>query len=63
MKIERKKLNIALANACLSLTDLRSHVSAATLTRAASGNDVSPKTIGRICRALNVRAEDIIEED
>ena len=63
MRIEQKKLNIALARKSMSLTDLRQTVSADTLRRVTKGESLRTKTIGRIAAALCVDVLDIIESE
>ncbi len=62
MVIERKKLEIAMARACMSTDDLRkaSEMPRPTLNNAISGRGVSPKTAGRIAKALNVDVSEIL---
>jgi DNA-binding Xre family transcriptional regulator len=62
MKIDRRKLDLALARSCKSLVDLRGEFSSATLTKLRNNSDyeVAPKTIGRLARALGVPPEELI---
>lgn len=62
MKIDTKKLNLLLACQCKSLSDLRDGASPNTLKRIRHGEEVMPKTVGRIAHALGVDPADIIEE-
>ena len=52
MKIDVRKLNMMLARRCMALTDLRSGTSPQTLTRIMCGEEVKPRTVGRIAKAL-----------
>ena len=64
MKVDRKKLELAMARACMNSADLPA---AAGLPRPAVqnaivGKGIRPSTLGRIARALGVDPADIIEE-
>ena len=62
MKIDSRKLDLILARECKSLSDLRDGSSPQTLRRIRRGEEVQPKTLGRIARALNCDVTDIMEE-
>lgn len=62
MVVDFRKVEIALAQRCMNLRDLRSAVSPQTLTRIANGSEVKPATVGRIAKALGVPVEQIIQE-
>ena len=61
MRIDPKKMELYLARACMSETDLRNGTSPQTLLRIRRGMEVKPKTVGRIARALGVDVTDIID--
>ena len=61
MKIDHNKLELLLARKCKSLSDLRDGTSPQTLRRIQRGEDVKPKTAGRIARALGCDPADILE--
>ena len=63
MKINVDKLNMMLARRCMALTDLRSGTSPQTLTRIMRGEEVKPRTLGRIAKALGVDPADIIQKE
>lgn len=66
MKICLENLELELARACASLSDLReSGVSSATLARIKKQpeQEFSPKTIGKLARALQVPVEKIIKQE
>lgn len=65
MKANRKKMEIAMAQACMNTSDLvkASKMPKPTVTNVITGKSVRPASIGRICRVLGVNAEDIIEFD
>lgn len=59
MKIDTKKLDLLLARRCMSLRDLRESASSQTLTRIRRGENVNPKTLGRIAQALGADPSEI----
>lgn len=63
MKADRKKLELAMARACMSTGDLvrMSAMPRQTVNTVIMGRNVRPATIGRIARALDVDVTDIIE--
>lgn len=61
MKIDPKKLDLHLARECKSLSDLRDGTSPQTLKRIRRGEEVQPKTAGRIAKALGCDVADILE--
>lgn len=64
MKVSKKKFDVVIANACLTLGALanKTGVSITTLTRIRSGQQQPrPVTIGKIAKALNVKVEDLVE--
>ena len=52
MKIDNSKLDLELARRCMVLTDLRSVTSGQTLTRIRQGEEITPRTVGKIAQAL-----------
>ena len=64
MKVNNYKLDVLLARRCMNRRDLRGNgASPQTMQRIGKGEDVTPKTAGRIARALGVDVEDIIERE
>lgn len=63
MKVNRKKLELAMARACMSTGDLvkKSAMPRPTVNNVIRGRDVRPATIGKIARALDVDVTDILE--
>ena len=63
MKADRKKLELAMARACMNTADLvkMSAMPRPTVNNAIVGKSVSPATLGRIARALDVDVTDIME--
>lgn len=64
MKINKQKLQVAMANACLSMDDLAAlaEVSRVSISKYLSGKrQPKPKTVGKIAKALNVPVTEIIE--
>jgi transcriptional regulator with XRE-family HTH domain len=65
MKLSPNKLLLAMANACITITELaeKSNVSRVALTRFTTGkSNPKPVTIGKIAKALNIKVEDLIED-
>lgn len=60
MKIDTAKLDMALARQCMSMSDLKPAVSPQTLKRVRRGEDLLPKTVGKIARAVNADVHDIV---
>ena len=64
MKVDFQKLQIAMANACMNKGDLAesAEISRVSISKYFSGKrSPSPKTVGKIAKALNVPVSDIIE--
>ena len=64
MKANKKKLEIAMATACVNPYDLcrAIEIQYATYQRITSGKNAKPATIGKIAKALGVPVEQIIED-
>lgn len=64
MKADRRKLEIAMANACMNTNDIQkvSDLPRPTLNNVISGRNVRPGTIGRVAKALGVDVTEIIEQ-
>lgn len=64
MKVNRQKLELAMARACMNSADLPAvaGLPRPTVQNAIVGKGVRPGTLGRIARALGVDPADIIEE-
>ncbi len=63
MKANRKKLELAMAAACMNTEDLQktSNMPRPTLNNVISGRNVRTGTIGRVAKALGVDVTEIIE--
>ena len=64
MKIDNKKLDLIMAQKCLSSEKLSqmANVSQVTIARMRNGSQKPrPMTIGKIAKALGVKVEDLIE--
>ena len=64
LELDIKKLCIAQANACLSVSELaqRSGITKTWISNLIHGErKASPKTIGRLAKALNVDVDEIIK--
>ena len=64
MKVSHKKLQLAMANACMNSEDLQAaaQMPRPTVNNAITGRSVSPKTVGLIAKALGVNPADILED-
>lgn len=65
MKICKRKMDIVMANACLTINDLQelSGVSRISIGKYINGKvEPKPITVGKIAKALNVPVTDIIED-
>ena len=63
MKVDRNKLELAMARACMDTADLQvaAGIPRPTLNNAIVGRDVRPGTAGRIAKALGVDVTEILE--
>lgn len=63
MKANKRKLDLAMAKACMSTTDLQkaTEIPLPTINNVISGKGTRPVTIGRIARALGVDVTEIID--
>ena len=64
MKADRKKLEIAMAQACMNSEDVqkKAGIPRPTLNNVISGRNVGPGTIGKVAKALGVDVVEILEE-
>ena len=65
MKVDRKKLELAMARACMNSADLpaAAGLPRPTVQNAIVGKGVRPGTLGRIAKALGVDPAEIIREE
>lgn len=65
MKLDRNKLDLAKARACMSTADVvkMSGVPRGTYCTIISRDGVRPETVGKIAKALGVDPAEIIKED
>lgn len=63
MKVNKQKLQIAMANSCVTTAELQhtTDLPRPTLNNAIVGRSVRPATIGKIAKALNVSVEKLID--
>lgn len=64
MKVDRRKLELAMARACMESRNLPSAAGLPrpTVQNAIVGKSVRPATLGRIAKALGVDPEELIQE-
>lgn len=65
MKINKDKVRLAMAKACMSMPDVakKAEMPYSTTVQAMRGRCTSPCTAGRIAKALNVDVEEILEKE
>ena len=65
MKVDRKKLELAMARACLSTAELiaKAEMPRGTVNGIISGKSSKPGTIGKIAKALGVDVTEILLEE
>lgn len=65
MKINIEKLEIALANACLTTGQLskKTELNYSTISRIKLGMQAHPATVGKIAKALNCAVQELIESE
>lgn len=66
MKLDKNKLDLAMANACLNSYELcdKGGIGRPTFAQIKNGKgNPKPATVGKLARALNVKVEDIIMGD
>ena len=65
MTINRKKLRLAMARACMNTADLAeaAQIPRPTLNNAIKGRGVRTGTLGKIARALGVDVTELIERE
>lgn len=65
MKLDKNKLDIAMARVCISACDLckMAGVSRPNLHKMHKGGNCQPRTIGKIAKVLNVDVLDILKID
>lgn len=65
MKVDRQKLDMAMARACMNNADLATAVglSRSAVHGALQGKNIRPATLGRIAKALGVDPAEIIKDE
>ena len=65
MKANRKKLELAMARACICTNDLarEAKIPLPTLNNVITGRGIRPATIGKVAKALGVDVAEIIEQE
>lgn len=64
MKIDKQKLYVAMARACMNTSDIQkiTEMPRPTINNAISGRNISPATLGKIASALEVDVTELIED-
>ncbi len=66
LQIDRKKLELAMASKCLNFKELKdlANISNSTVTKILENKvPLTPKTLGKIAKALNVKPAELIKGD
>lgn len=63
MRVNKFKLELALARACKNARQLRPEVPQQTMYNCLHGKEVKPETLGRLAKALGVDPLEIIESE
>ena len=65
MKVNRQKLYLAMARACMDSADLpaAAGMPRPTVQNAIVGKNIRPSTLGKIAKALGVDPADLIEQE
>lgn len=65
MKVNKKKMQIALARKCMSLSEAAkvADMPYQSVLNAQKGRGISPVTLGKIARALGVDPEEIVDNE
>lgn len=65
MTADKRKLEIAMAKACITRNELqeKAGVGLNQVKAVISGKSVKPCTFGKICKALGVEVEELIERE
>lgn len=65
MKADKKKVDLAMARACVDVRGVSelANMPPNTIQRMLRGNSVRPATIGKVARALGVDPAEIVKED
>ena len=63
MKVNRERLRLAMARACMDTHDLAkvADMPRPTVNNVITGRSIRPATLGRIARALNCDVEDLVK--
>lgn len=64
MKANKTAVHIAMANACMNLSDLaqKAGLPESSTKNVVYGRSVKPRTMGKVCRALGVSVESLLED-
>ena len=63
MKVNKKRLDLALTRNCMTMKDLQEYLSYYAIKKIARGGEVKPVTVGLIAQALHVDPELLIGGD
>lgn len=65
MRLDVLKFNVLMAERCMTVQELSqlSGISSVTISKLRNGRQGTPKTIGRIVKALEGNVQDLIKDD
>lgn len=65
MKADLKKLDLAMAKACMTISEIaeKADISEWNIKNLRSGKSIRPATFGKIAKALGVNPADLIKEE
>lgn len=66
LQIDRKKIELAMASKCLNFKELKNlaNISNSTITKILENKiPLTPKTLGKIAKALDVKPADLIKDE
>lgn len=65
MKLSKQKLEYAMALSCMNAYDVadKAGINYQTVRKALVGNQVKPRTVGQIAKALNIDPSEIIAKE
>jgi predicted transcriptional regulator len=65
MRVNKQKLQLVMANCCMSSGELqlKSELPRGTFLNVITGKNVRPATLGKIAKALNVPVEKLVDLD
>lgn len=65
MKADRKKVELAMARSCMNVSDIikKSGMPAPTVRSVVIGKNITPRTLGKFAKAIEVDPADIVKKE